>query len=123
MLAVQHYELEQQIETSGAYTVSSVEDIDAMSSSVHSSDDEFYECDVNEEGMWVVSMNLNIYFKSLVFPKILDHSSWRERSQGILDVIVFVCGFWNPNQQTKKEKITLISKALKQWLEQELILG
>lgn len=53
VLAVQHYELEQQIETSGAYTVSSVEDIDAMSSSVHSSDDEFYECDVNEEGMWV----------------------------------------------------------------------
>lgn len=53
MLAIQHYELEQQIETSGGYSISppTLGEEDTMScASIGSSDDEFYECDVSDKG-------------------------------------------------------------------------
>ena len=53
VLAVQHHELEQQIETSGGYSISppTLDEEGMMSSaSIGSSDDEFYECDVSDRG-------------------------------------------------------------------------
>lgn len=46
MLAVQHHELEQQIETSGAYA--SPQEMTDSDASLDNSEDEFYDCDVND---------------------------------------------------------------------------